>query len=110
PLEVILLATGSELQLALQAATELGEGTRVVSMPCMERFLRQDATYQEEVLPKGCRKRVSVEAAVSQSWFQFIGLDGKSVGINRFGLSAPGAIVLEELGMTVAAVVAAARS
>ena len=110
PLELILMATGSELQLALQAAKELGEGTRVVSMPCMERFLRQDAAYQESVLPKQCRKRVSVEAAISQSWYQFIGLDGKSVGINRFGLSAPGAIALQELGMTVAAVVAAAKS
>ena len=110
PLELILLATGSELQLALEAAKQLGEGTRVVSMPCMERFLRQDASYQEAVLPRACRKRVSVEAAVSQSWYQFIGLDGKSVGINRFGLSAPGAIALKELGMTVEAVVAAARS
>ncbi|MFI0347620.1 MAG: transketolase [Chthoniobacterales bacterium] len=110
PLEVILLATGSELQLALKAAQELGEGTRVVSMPCMERFLRQDAAYQETILPKNCRKRVSVEAGASQPWFRFIGLDGKSVSIDRFGLSAPGAIVLEELGITVAAVVAAAKS
>jgi transketolase len=109
-LEVILLATGSELQLALEAAKILGEGTRVVSMPCMERFVRQDAAYQEEILPKACRKRVSVEAGISQPWFQFIGLDGKSVAINRFGLSAPGALVLKELGITTEAVVAAARS
>lgn len=109
-LEVILLASGSELQLALEAAKELGEGARVVSMPCQERFLRQDAMYQEEVLPKACRKRVSVEAGISQSWYEFIGLDGKSVAINRFGVSAPGAIALKELGITVTAVVEAARS
>jgi transketolase len=109
-LETIIMATGSELQLALKAAKILGEGTRVVSMPCTERFLRQDASYQEEVLPKDCRKRVSIEAGISQPWFQFIGLDGKSVAINRFGLSAPGAITLTELGMTVEAVVAAAES
>ena len=109
-LECILMATGSEVQLAIAAAKELGGGARVVSMPCMERFLRQDAAYQEEILPKKCRKRVSVEAGVSQPWFQFIGLDGKSVAINRFGLSAPGAVVLKELGMTVEEVVKAARS
>jgi len=109
-LETIILATGSELQVALEAAKQLGEGTRVVSMPCMERFLRQDAAYQEEVLPKTCRKRVSIEAGVSQPWFQFIGLDGKSVAIDRFGLSAPGGTVLKELGMTVEAVVTAVRS
>lgn len=109
-LEVILLASGSELQLALEAAKILGGGTRVVSMPCMERFLRQDRAYQEEILPNGCRKRVSVEAGISQPWFQFVGLDGKSVGINRFGLSAPGGVVLKELGITTEAIVAAALS
>lgn len=108
-LETILLASGSEVQIALQAAKELGAGTRVISMPCMERFLRQDAAYQQELLPKACRKRVSVEAGISQPWYQFIGLDGKSVAINRFGLSAPGPIALKELGITVEAVVAAAK-
>ncbi len=109
-LETILLASGSEVQLALQAAKELGSGTRVISMPCMERFLRQDEAYQEELLPKACRKRVSVEAGISQPWYQFIGLDGKSIAINRFGLSAPGAIALKELGITVEAVVTAVKS
>lgn len=108
-LELILLATGSELQLALEAAKQLGEGTRVVSMPCTERFLRQEGAYQEEVLPKACRRRISIEAGISQSWYQFIGLDGKSVAINRFGLSAPGATVLKELGMSLEAIVAAAK-
>ncbi|MBM3856724.1 MAG: transketolase [Verrucomicrobia bacterium] len=108
-LEMIIMATGSELQIALEAAKQLGEGTRVVSMPCMERFLRQDVAYQEEILPKVCRKRISIEAGISQPWFQFIGLDGKSVAINRFGLSAPGAITLKELGMTAESIVAAAQ-
>ncbi len=109
-LELILMATGSELQLALQAAEILGEGTRVVSMPCMERFLRQDPTYQEEILPKSCRKRISVEAGVSQPWFQFLGLEGRSVAIDRFGLSAPGDIVLNELGISVEGILTAAKS
>lgn len=107
-LETIIMATGSELQVALEAAKTLGEATRVVSMPCMERFLRQEPAYQEEILPTTCRKRISIEAGISQPWFQFIGLDGKSVAINRFGLSAPGAITLKELGMTTEAVIDAA--
>lgn len=109
-LEVILLATGSELQLALQAAKELGSGVRVVSMPCMERFLRQEPAYQEEILPRACRKRVSIEAGVSQPWFQFLGFEGTSIGINRFGLSAPGTTVLKELGITAEAVVTAVNN
>jgi transketolase len=109
-LEVIILASGSELSVALDAAKQLGDGARVVSVPCMERFERQDAAYREEVLPSTCRMRVSIEAGISDPWFRFVGLDGKSIGINRFGLSAPGAIVLKELGMTADAVVAAARS
>ncbi|MFV0338318.1 MAG: transketolase [Chthoniobacterales bacterium] len=109
-LEYILLAAGTEVQHAIEAAKVLGEGTRVVSLPCFERFLRQDADYQEEVLPKACRKRVSIEAGVSDPWFRFVGLDGKSVGINRFGLSAPGGQVMKELGITADAVVEAARS
>lgn len=109
-LEIILLASGSELQLALAAAKELGPNVRVVSMPCFERFLRQPADYQESVLPRACRKRVSVEAGVSDPWFRFVGLDGKTVAIDRFGLSAPGAKVMEALGIHKQAVVDAARS
>jgi transketolase len=109
-LDTIILSAGSELHVALEAATTLGAGTRVVSVPCFERFLRQDAAYQEEILPSGCRKRVSIEAGISDPWFRFVGLDGKTVGINRFGLSAPGPTVLKELGITADAVVAAARS
>ena len=109
-LDTILLATGSELQHALKAADELGDGVRVVSMPCFERFERQSAAYQEEVLPAACRKRVSIEAGISDPWFRFVGLDGKTVAIDRFGLSAPGNIAMKELGMTPENVVAAVKS
>ncbi len=110
PLERILLATGSELQLAIAAAKTLGAGTRVVSMPCFERFDRQSSEYRESVLPNGCRRRVAVEAGVSGLWYKYVGLDGKVVGIDRFGLSAPAPTVYKELGVTVEAVVAAAQS
>ena len=109
-LDCILLASGSELQHAMVAAAELGAGTRVVSMPCFERFERQSAEYKESVLPKTCRKRVSIEAGVSDPWFRYVGLDGKTVAIDRFGLSAPGNIVMEQLGMTAANVVAATKA
>jgi transketolase len=109
-LDTILLASGSELQHAFKAAAELGDGTRVVSMPCFERFEKQSAEYKESVLPKSCRKRVSIEAGISDPWFRYIGLDGKTVAIDRFGLSAPGNIVMEQLGITAAHVVAAARA
>jgi transketolase len=109
PLEIILLSAGSELQLALGAAEKLGAGARVVSVPCFERFDRQSDEYRESVLPISCRKRVSIEAAVSSDWAQYVGLDGATIGINRFGLSAPGATVMKELGMTVEHVVAEAQ-
>ncbi len=109
-LETILMASGSEVQHAMKAAETLGAGTRVVSIPCFERFRRQSAAYQEEVLPSACRKRVSIEAGVSDPWFRFVGLDGKVVAIDRFGLSAPGGTVMKELGMTAESVVEAARS
>lgn len=109
-LELILLASGSELQHALKAAEELGAGTRVVSLPCFERFEKQDAAYKESVLPKAVRKRVSIEAGISDPWYRYVGLDGKTVAIDRFGLSAPGPKVMEILGMTSAKVVEAAKS
>jgi transketolase len=104
-LEAVIISCGSELSLALDAAAELGSGVRVVSMPCTSRFDRQDAAYQESVLPAACRKRVAVEAAATQSWYKYTGLDGKVIGIDRFGLSAPGDQVLNELGVTKQAVV-----
>jgi transketolase len=109
-LEFILLASGSELQHAMNAAAELGASARVVSMPCFERFEAQSAEYKESVLPKSCRKRVSIEAGISDPWFRYVGLDGKTVAIDRFGLSAPGNIVMEQLGITAAHVVAAAKA
>src|SRR5215213_8074655 len=98
-LQLILLSCGSELQHALAAAKELGEGTRVVSMPCFERFERQPAEYREEVLPETCRRRVAIEAGVPHLWFRYVGLDGKVVGLDRFGLSAPGDQVMKEFGI-----------
>ena len=109
-LEIILLASGSELQHALKASEELGGGTRVVSLPCFERFESQSEEYKESVLPKAVRKRVSIEAGISDPWFRYVGLDGKTVAIDRFGMSAPGNIVMEQLGMTAAKVVEVARS
>ena len=109
-LDAIILATGSELQHGLSAAKQLGDSVRVVSVPCTERFLRQDQGYQDEVLPPSCRKRVAIEAGVTILWYRFVGLDGKVVGIDRFGLSAPGGKVMIELGMTAEKVVEAVKS
>ena len=109
-LNTILIGAGSELQLALKAAEELGSGVRVVSMPSFERFERQSADYREYVLPSGCKQRVAVEAGVTQIWHQYVGLEGKVVGIDRFGLSADGGLVLRELGISAENVVSAARS
>jgi transketolase len=109
-LELILLSCGSELQHALAAAKELGAGTRVVSMPCFERFERQPESYRNEVLPNECRKRVAIEAGVPEIWSQYVGLDGKIIGLHRFGLSAPGAEVMKEFGIDAEHVIEAARS
>ena len=98
-LDVILIASGSELQVALDAAKELGKGVRVVSMPSFEIFAQQPLEYRKEVLPDSCRKRVAVEAGCSLPWYRHVGLDGAVVGIDRFGLSAPGEQVLQELGI-----------
>ena len=109
-LKAIILATGSEVQHAVNAAKQLGDGIRVVSMPCTERFLRQDQSYQEEVLPSSCRKRVAIEAGVTILWSRFVGFDGKVVGIDRFGMSAPGGKVMSQLGIAAESVVAAVKS
>jgi transketolase len=109
-LDLILLSCGSELQHALAAAKELGEGTRVVSMPCFERFERQPESYREEILPNECRRRVAIEAGVPQIWSQYVGLDGKIIGLHRFGLSAPGNEVMKEFGIDAQHVIEAARS
>lgn len=110
PLTHILIATGSEVQYAVAAAKQLGAGVRVVSMPCTSRFDRQSAEYRESVLPADCRKRVAIEAGVTGLWHKYVGLDGKVVGIDRFGLSAPAGTVFKELGITTENLVATAQS
>lgn len=109
-LELIIMSCGSELQHALTAAEQLGHGVRVVSLPCFERFNRQSAEYREEVLPDSCRKRVAIEAGVPDTWYQYVGLDGKVVGLHRFGLSAPGNEVMKEFGIDAEHVLEAAKS
>lgn len=110
PLTHILLSSGSEVQWAVAAAKALGPGTRVVSVPSMFRFDRQSAEYRDAIIPPSCRKRVAIEAGVTALWHKYVGLEGKVVGIDRFGLSAPGNIAMKELGITAEAVVAAAKS
>jgi len=95
-LDLIILATGSELQHALKAADGKA-GTRVVSMPCMSVYERQSDDYKESVLPSTCTKRIAMEAGVSGLWYKYA---SKVVGVDRFGFSAPGDTVMEELGMT----------
>ena len=109
--DVVLVATGSEVSLALEARAVLGASgvaARVVSLPCWERFLAQDAEYRASVLPAGI-PRVSVEAGTTFGWQAIVGLDGATVGIDRFGASAPGKVVAAKLGIHVDAVVDAAR-
>ncbi|MBV9673761.1 MAG: transketolase [Verrucomicrobia bacterium] len=108
-LNLILLSAGSELQHALKAAETLGPGTRVVSLPSFMRFHQQPEEYRNEVLPPSCRRRVSIEATIPSGWYEYVGLDGKAIGIERFGLSAPGAVVMKELGMTAEHVIEVAK-
>ena len=106
--DAILIATGSEVQLAIESAhvvKDLGFRIRVVSMPCAERFLAQDDAYQEKVLPRGVRKRIAIEAAATAFWYRFVGLDGVVIGIDQFGVSAPADKAYQELGITVSNIV-----
>ncbi|MEW5739785.1 MAG: transketolase [Myxococcota bacterium] len=110
--KAILIASGSEVALALGAREELeksGVPTRVVSMPCMEVFRAQDAAYRESVLPTAVKARVSVEAGVTFGWAEWVGDAGASVGVDKFGASAPDKILYEQYGLTVPAIVAAAK-
>src|SRR6266699_816664 len=109
-LDLIIMSFGSELQHALAAAQQLGEGVRVVSMPCFERFNRQPQEYREEILPNECRRRVAIEAGVTEIWYQYVGLDGKVVGLHQFGLSAPGPEVMKARGIDAQHVIEAAKS
>ncbi len=110
--QVILIATGSELQIASEARDVLeadGVPTRVVSMPCVEWFDEQDAAYRESVLPAAVRARVSVEAGIAQPWYRFTGDAGENVSIEHFGASADYQTLFREFGFTTENVVAAAR-
>ncbi len=101
--DVILIATGSEVHVALDARASLAKQNikaRVVSLPCWELFAEQDEAYRESVLPKARWQRVSVEAGVTFGWREHVGDRGKSVGIDRFGASAPGEVVFEKLGIS----------
>ncbi|MEB3217688.1 MAG: transketolase [Nostocales cyanobacterium 94392] len=110
--DIILMGTGSELQLCVGAAEKLsaeGKKVRVVSMPSWELFEEQDQSYKESVLPASVTKRVSVEAAASFGWHKYVGMHGATVGIDRFGASAPGATVMDKFGFNVDNVVATAK-
>ncbi len=99
-LERILIASGSELQLAVSAAEKLGSGTRVVSMPSMEIFEKQSEEYREEILPKSCQNRVAIEAGISALWWKYVGANGKVIAPDDFGFSAPGNEVLAAFGIS----------
>ncbi len=109
-LNLILLACGSELQHAMNAAAQLGNGVRVVSMPCFERFERMPWEYRESILPAWCKKRVAIEAGVTGLWYKYVGTEGKVIGIERFGMSAPGDVVMKELGITTEHLVEVAKT
>ena len=111
--EVVLIATGSEVELAMNAATELrtqGRKVRVVSMPCTEAFDAQSAEYKESVLPSSVTNRVAVEALIADYWYKYVGLNGKIVGMNSFGESAPAGELFKYFGITTEKVVEAANS
>ncbi|MCQ9369727.1 transketolase [Corynebacterium sp. 35RC1] len=110
--DVILMGTGSEVQLAVEAAKTLeaqGVAARVVSVPCLDWFLEQDAAYREEVLPAAVTARVSVEAGIAMPWYRLLGDRGRAVSLEHFGASAPYEKLFEEFGITAEAVVAAAN-
>src|SRR5439155_14740623 len=106
--DVVLMATGSEVELILGAYEKLkadGRRPRAVSMPCLEYFARQPESYRESVLPAGVR-RIAVEAAAPQSWYRWVGENGVIIGIERFGESAPYQRICQEFGLTVERIVA----
>ena len=107
-LKAIIIATGSEVGLAMEAYAQL-EGVRVVSMPCAEEFVKQDAAYREAVLPSNIRARVAVEAAHVDYWWKFVGLDGRVIGMTTYGESAPAKDLYQHFGITTEAVVAAVK-
>jgi transketolase len=111
--EVILIATGAEVPTTLEAGRTLaadGAVVRVVSMPCMELFEAQPPEYRQQVLPREVTARLAVEPGASMSWWKWVGLDGDVLGLDRFGASAPGPIVLEKLGFTADNIAARAKA
>ncbi|NEQ66019.1 MAG: transketolase, partial [Symploca sp. SIO2D2] len=111
--EIILIGTGSEVQLCVQAAEKLtaeGKKVRVVSMPSWELFEDQDEAYRESVLPKAVTKRLAVEAASSFGWYRYLGSEGDMISIERFGVSSPGGMAMEKFGYTVDNVLAKAKA
>jgi transketolase len=109
---VLILATGSEVPLAREAAVALeadGIGVRVISMPCLEWFDAQDAAYRDSVLPPSVRARVSVEAGTTLGWHRYVGDRGRVIGLDHFGSSADQATLFREFGITVDAIIAAAK-
>jgi transketolase len=112
PAQVLLIATGSEVQLAVQARESLqaeGIPTRVISMPCVEWFAKQEPEYRESVLPAAVKARVSVEAGLALGWKEFVGDAGRSVSLEHFGASADYKRLFQEFGITAEAVTAAAK-
>jgi transketolase len=108
--EAVIIATGSEVALAVEAQKSLaekGRKVRVVSMPCAETFAAQDAAYRESVLPAAVTRRVAVEAGVTDIWYKYVGHAGKVVGIDRFGESAPAGELFKQFGFTASNVAAA---
>ena len=110
--DVILIGTGSEVDLAVQAREELaaeGVAARVVSAPCLEWFAEQEASYRESVLPQAVKARVAVEAGHPMTWYPYVGDSGRIVGLDRFGGSADYKVLYEQFGITAEAVTAAAE-
>jgi transketolase len=110
--DVLLLATGSEISLAMAAHEKLaadGIKAQVISMPCWKLFEAQDAAYKESVMPSAVKARVGVEAGIDAGWWKYLGTDGEFVGMNSFGASAPGGVCFEKFGITTDAVIAAAK-
>ena len=106
--EAIIIATGSEVDVAMVAARQLneqGRRIRVVSMPAVNAFEAQDETYRESVLPAAVKARVAVEAGVSAAWYKYVGTEGRVIGLDRFGASAPAGVLFEHFGITAAEVV-----
>ncbi|MEI8083183.1 MAG: transketolase C-terminal domain-containing protein, partial [Actinomycetes bacterium] len=111
--DVLILATGSEVQLAVGAAAELakeGISARAVSMPCFEWFAEQSDEYRESIIPKAVKARVSVEAGLAEPWYRLIGDNGVAISLEHFGASADGALLMAEYGFTVDNVVKAVKA